>query len=46
MGDKFSDIPKELMSQYKDAFKIFDSNQDGVIDKEEFAEVTKSIGMD
>jgi calmodulin len=46
MADRFADVPKELMSQYKDAFKIFDSNGDGVIDKAEFAEVTKSIGMD
>ena len=46
MVDRFADVPKELMSQYKDAFKIFDSNGDGLIDKAEFAEVTKSIGMD
>jgi len=46
MADRFADVPKELMSQYKDAFKIFDSNGDGVIDKAEFSEVTKSIGMD
>ena len=46
MSDKFSDVPQELMQQYRDAFKLFDSNQDGVIDKGEFAEVTKSIGMD
>ena len=46
MGDRYADVPEELMKQYKDAFKIFDNNKDGVIDKEEFAEVTKSIGMD
>lgn len=46
MADRFADVPEELMRQYKDAFKIFDSNQDGVIDKQEFAEVTKSIGLD
>lgn len=46
MSDKFADIPHELMTQYKEAFKLFDSNQDGVIDKDEFSEVTKSIGMD
>ena len=46
MTDKFADVSPELMAQYKDAFRLFDGNQDGVIDKEEFAEVTKSIGID
>jgi Ca2+-binding EF-hand superfamily protein len=46
MTDRFADVPEQQMEQYKDAFKIFDSNKDGVIDKSEFAEVTKSIGMD
>lgn len=46
MSDKFADIPEELMKQYKEAFNLFDGNKDGVIDKGEFIEVTKSIGMD
>lgn len=46
MSDKFADIPEGLMSQYKDTFKLFDSNQDGVIDKEEFAKITKLIKME
>ena len=30
--EKFADIPDDLMEQYKDAFKLFDKNSDGVID--------------
>ena len=43
--EKFADIPDDLMDQYRDAFKLFDQNNDGVIDIKEFGEVTKSIGM-
>lgn len=41
-----SEIDPSLVSQYKDAFKLFDKNDDGVIDFNEFMEVTKSIGID
>lgn len=40
------DIDSAMMSQYRDAFKLFDKNEDGVIDFQEFQEVTKSIGME
>lgn len=40
------DIDSTLMAQYRDAFKLFDKNEDGVIDFNEFQEVTKSIGME
>ena len=40
------DIDPSVMAQYKDAFKLFDKNEDGVIDFNEFSEVTKSIGME
>ena len=40
------DIDPSIMAQYKDAFKLFDKNEDGVIDFNEFSEVTKSIGME
>ena len=43
--EKFVDIPDDLMNQYRDAFKLFDKNGDGVIDIHEFGDVTKSIGM-
>ena len=40
------DIDPSILAQYKDAFKLFDKNEDGVIDFNEFSEVTKSIGME
>ena len=40
------DVDPALMAQYRDAFKLFDKNEDGVIDFQEFTEVTKSIGME
>lgn len=40
------DIDPALLAQYRDAFKLFDKNEDGVIDFKEFMEVTKSIGME
>ena len=40
------DMDAALMAQYRDAFKLFDKNEDGVIDFNEFQEVTKSIGME
>ena len=39
------DIPESQMSQYRDAFNLFDKNSDGKISTEEFATVIKSIGM-
>ena len=44
MADK--DIDPAQMAQYRDAFKLFDKNEDGMIDFNEFSEVTKSIGME
>lgn len=41
-----SDLPPGQMASYRDAFKLFDKNEDGVIDFDEFSEVTKSIGME
>ena len=38
--NRFDNVPEELMVQFKDAFKLFDKNGDGVIDLDEFAEVT------
>lgn len=40
------EIEPALLAQYRDAFKLFDKNEDGVIDFNEFQEVTKSIGME
>jgi len=45
MAEK-SDVDPAQMAQYRDAFKLFDKNNDEVIDFKEFEEVTKSIGMD
>ena len=41
-----TEIDPALLAQYRDAFKLFDKNEDGVIDFNEFQEVTKSIGME
>ena len=41
-----NEIDPALLAQYRDAFKLFDKNEDGVIDFNEFQEVTKSIGME
>lgn len=41
-----NDMDPALLNQYRDAFKLFDKNDDGVIDFNEFMEVTKSIGME
>ena len=43
---KDGEIDQETLNQYKEAFKLFDKNEDGVIDFAEFQEVTQSIGMD
>ena len=40
------DVDPEALAQYREAFKLFDKNEDGVIDFNEFTEVTQSIGMD
>lgn len=40
------DVDPALLAQYRDAFKLFDKNEDGLIDYQEFEEVTKSIGME
>ena len=41
-----TEVDPALLAQYRDAFKLFDKNEDGVIDLNEFTEVTKSIGME
>jgi len=41
-----NEVDPALLAQYRDAFKLFDKNEDGVIDFNEFQEVTKSIGME
>jgi Ca2+-binding EF-hand superfamily protein len=46
MAAQKEELDPVQMAQYKDAFKLFDKNEDGVIDFNEFSEVTKSIGME
>ena len=42
----FDDIDPDALKQYIAAYNLFDKEQKGHIGVEEFAEVTKSIGMD
>lgn len=46
MSEKYADVPPELLAQYEAAFNLFDMNNRGLLGKEEFAEVMRSIGMD